>query len=277
MKHIPKNIEGDENVNKVHPFKELCLYFSAILLILVLSYQALGYLVHFFIENLDHKNVMGIHHYIDSKTKHSEMNIIKNKKKILSNQEMKVQIVLKRILSHTNYKYDDFKISIIKGKAENALAYPGGSIIIVDSLLENIKSENELAFVIAHEIGHFHHRHILKNFGRSLITIGFSILLSSVESNVSDQMIGFLNISNLSYSRDQEIESDKFALIVLNEIYGHVNGSENFFIRTKGKESILSTTYLSTHPLAKERVSRLKEYSKGKGFEQNGDLIPWRL
>ena len=44
----------------------------------------------------------------------------------------------------------------------NAVALPGGNIVVFAGLLKEIKSENELAMILGHELGHFAHRDHLR-------------------------------------------------------------------------------------------------------------------
>jgi Zn-dependent protease with chaperone function len=62
-----------------------------------------------------------------------------------------------------------YKVTIIPSPEVNALAVPGGNIMVFAGLLKEIKTENELAFVIAHELGHFENRDQLRGIGRMLI------------------------------------------------------------------------------------------------------------
>ncbi len=53
----------------------------------------------------------------------------------------------------------------------------GSYLFVTNGLLAAVESENELAFVLAHELGHFHHRDPLQALGRSLVLITLSSLL----------------------------------------------------------------------------------------------------
>ncbi len=66
----------------------------------------------------------------------------------------------------------DYRFLLLKEKRPNAFAMPGGTTGLITGLLETLDNEIELAFVIAHELGHFHNRDHLSGLGRAA---GFSV------------------------------------------------------------------------------------------------------
>jgi Zn-dependent protease with chaperone function len=58
--------------------------------------------------------------------------------------------------------------------AVNAAALPGGHMLVFSGLLTEMRSENELAFVLAHELGHYAHRDHLRGLGRALVLMAAS-------------------------------------------------------------------------------------------------------
>jgi len=141
----------------------------------------------------------------------------------------------------------------------NAFAYPGGVIILTRGLLDAYDNEAQVAFVLAHEIGHFVGRHHLKTMSRA---VGSQIALGIIFQGVSgahfagmgDQML------QLSYSRKQEEEADDYGILLAREAYGN---SEDFAVMM---EKLLSGQHLpdwaypfSTHPNSKARIQKLKD------------------
>ena len=69
---------------------------------------------------------------------------------------------------------DQYQIYIVKKDIINAIALPGGSIIIYSKLLDKFKHPNELAFILGHEMGHIKQEHHKYHFivGNFLSRIG---------------------------------------------------------------------------------------------------------
>lgn len=160
-------------------------------------------------------------------------------------------------------------------KEPNAFAIPGGAIVVTQGLLDQVKSENELAMVLGHEIGHFVHRHHLRGLGRGLISMFLSSLIGLTDG--AQEVANFsLNLSNLNYTRKQEENADDVGFDLVMKSYGHVFGATEFFDRMSREDPKLpGLRYVSTHPLSADRVIRLHLLAKEKGFPEQGALTRW--
>lgn len=57
------------------------------------------------------------------------------------------------------YIYDGYKVILVKNKSFNAYAYPGGIIVVNDGIFKHLINEDQLAAILAHEIGHIQEKH----------------------------------------------------------------------------------------------------------------------
>ncbi len=147
----------------------------------------------------------------------------------------------------------------------NAFALPGGQIFITSALLKRLKSEDQLAGVLGHEIGHVVGRHSNEQMAQqglwTGIARGVGLLLSDGQSSGGLQVADMLAQVRLkSYGRDDELESDRLglrfmaqagydpaALISVMEILASASGGGG------GPE------FLSTHPSPENRIEKIKE------------------
>jgi len=160
-----------------------------------------------------------------------------------------------------------FKVHIRQSPTVNAAALPGGHIIVYTGLLDKVASENELAFVLAHEMGHFAHRDHLRGMGRAFVFITISTLLLGPDSNISKMLAHVLNITEMSFSRKQETSADEFALTMLNCDYGHVAGATDFFEKiSKEQDPGKFGHYFASHPESRKRISHLENIIRSRGF-----------
>lgn len=101
----------------------------------------------------------------------------------------------------------------------NALALPGGTMIVTDGLVRLFKSDGRLlAGVIAHELGHIHHRHSLRHLlagSASALMVG--ALLGDVSGVSALVTSAPLVLSTLHYTREAEVEADKYAFDLLKK------------------------------------------------------------
>ena len=168
----------------------------------------------------------------------------------------------------------DLKVYILPVEQVNALALPGGPIVIFEGLIDKAESPEELAGVLAHEIQHILLRHstrgILRNLAKSMLVTLFLGDVNSVMEGII-QLAG--QLETLGLSREMEAEADQkgMELILAANIDPH--GMIRIFKKLmqedfsqkklpKGKpvseENDLSS-YFSTHPSSQNRLARLEK------------------
>jgi predicted Zn-dependent protease len=162
------------------------------------------------------------------------------------------------------------RVRVIKGEP-NAFALPGGQVWVTSQLLEQAESENELAFVLAHEIGHFRGRDHLHSLSRGLL---FSLIAAGL--GIGGLFESAADLVQLSFSREQESAADAFGLELVNRHYGHVAGSGHFFARlsSAGGSSSKLPAFVQTHPGSSRRVAELQRLAERGEFATSGDLKP---
>jgi beta-barrel assembly-enhancing protease len=164
------------------------------------------------------------------------------------------------------------RLSIICDKQINAFAVPGGIVAMTSGLVEKIKSERALAFVIAHEIGHFHHRDHLRGLGRR---IGLLLAMSVVGFDGSGLGLDFVQDAIArSYDRQQEADADAHALKTMKRVYGEVDGAGGFFELLLKEEAVMAQlpAFFSTHPHPKERLQEIRRQESGTVPEDLDEL-----
>jgi predicted Zn-dependent protease len=189
---------------------------------------------------------------------------------------------LAELLNRTARHWPDnpyaFEVAIWDEPEANAVALPGGVIAVTNALLERVESENELAFVLGHELGHFHNRDHLRGLGRG---IALSVLLVAVGAGGGGSAVQLASlagqVAQRDFSRDEEIEADRFGLALLAAEYGHVSGatafSEHLPERDGTREGGLAG-YFSTHPVNADRIQALHAAASEMGWELRGARQP---
>lgn len=184
------------------------------------------------------------------------------------------QLLVDRLASHWPGAPYTFRVEIDDSEIANAMALPGGLIIVTEGLLDQVESENELAFVLGHELGHFKNRDHLRALGRGIV---ISIFFAVVTGNdVGGIGIKAADITLRGFSRRQETKADEFGLGLVNSEYGHVNEAWRLFERwdAEGGSFLDLVTYLSTHPETGDRIVDMKRYAKTEGWRVEGDVTP---
>jgi predicted Zn-dependent protease len=141
-------------------------------------------------------------------------------------------------------------IDVIPGKTVNAYATLGGHIYVFDGLLQQAKSAEELAGVLAHEIEHVRNRHIMQGVAVNLLTFGaFAVALPG--DPTAGSQIAYLLLS-LKFSRQQEHEADEAGLQRLRTARVDAAGLQNFF--TRAEKMAAPPQILSNHPANEARA-----------------------
>ncbi len=169
-----------------------------------------------------------------------------------------------------------FEVGVLDMEAPNALAAPGGRILVSSGLLDEVQSENELAFVLGHEIGHFSNRDHLRSLGRLLV---LQLAVAAIGNGSSGLGLSIATLTERGFSRRQEQRADAFGLALVNGVYGHVDEATRFFERIRERDGggSLLDEYASTHPLPQARITALQTLAEEEGYAPEGELtaLPW--
>jgi predicted Zn-dependent protease len=141
----------------------------------------------------------------------------------------------------------------------NAMALPGGIIILLDGLVKFADDEDGVVGVLGHELGHVAHKHSLRNILQSTGVGVVASLLWGDFSGVAASVPVVIGI--LSYSRDAEREADEFAIEFLRAQDMSLQPLYDFFSEIRDLESRRGANipgFLSTHPSTDERLERLR-------------------
>lgn len=155
---------------------------------------------------------------------------------------------------------------VISSKTPNAYALPGGRVYLLEGLLKKAESPDEIAGVLAHELGHVQHRDSLR---RIIQTGGTSFLVGLLFGDVTGAgavVFAGRSLFDASYSRDQESAADAFAGDVMHRLGRSPKPMGELLVRVTGSEEDM--TLLSSHPLSKDRLALMsKETSAPAGAE----------
>jgi len=163
------------------------------------------------------------------------------------------------------------KLSLHESREANAFSLPGGHIAVLSGFLADAKSENEVAAVLAHEMGHMIKRDSLEVFVQSQ---GMSLIISLISSSGSyGGMAEFVSfMQGMNYSRKKEFAADEFGTQLLIKSGYSPKGLSAFLNRVEeGQKNWAggATKYLqflSTHPETKERIDRIEGAHKSGAY-----------
>lgn len=150
----------------------------------------------------------------------------------------------------------------------NAFALPSGIILMTDGLVELAKQDDEIAVILAHELGHVRGRHVLRHVlqssaaGLIVATLtGDLVSLTSLAATLPTVLV------NASFSREFEREADDVAIAWMRsngvpprryaEILGRLQAQLDVKQGASATAAHPARNYLSTHPETGERIRRI--------------------
>ena len=158
-----------------------------------------------------------------------------------------------------------FHVLVVDHSMVNALAAPGGYIVIFRGLLEQTQSAEELAGVLAHELQHILKRHATRAMLQNAST---GVLIAALTGDATGAMAYGLDtaraLGTLRYSRRNEEEADVEGMRMLLEAGIDPRGMISFFetLEKKGPEAPDFLKYVSTHPSTQERLEKLRSLAR---------------
>ncbi len=169
----------------------------------------------------------------------------------------------KRILEKLIGKDSEhYTLVVLPQEDPNAFAFPGRVLGVTCGLIQGLKSENGLAFVFGHELGHFAHQDHLRGIGRSLgLGAGMMILGFPMESGFAQ--LGQQLLAR-TFSREQESAADLHSIDLMKSVYGGLQGATELFelIQENKNASIMAggrwERFLSTHPAPESRAEVIR-------------------
>ncbi len=269
--YVPKEITEEVNVTPGHPLVDLAYLFARVAIIAALLYGGLGLVASQLATRIGPKTEEKIGAAL---TRAFPAVTAETDARVTYLNELAAEMEAAAPVG--TLSYPPVKVRILEMEAENAMVTAGSYLFVTDELLRKVETENELAFVLAHELGHLHHRDPLRAMGRSLVFVTLSSLLGMGDS--TGTIPGMINLAELSYSRNQETAADSFAIEAVVAHYGHINHSLGFFERSLADEPSEAVQAVAewqqTHPMSSDRISRLENMAKQKGWKNTGASAP---
>lgn len=271
MVYHPKEIPEEVNVTSVHLLVNFAYLLGTVVIFSALVYLGLGAIADQLVTRMSPE--------MEAKIGQQLLSTVPDiATESYSPQQQHLQDLANSLATLNSNHSLPLTIHIQKNNYPNAAILPGGHILVTTSLLEEAESENELAFVLAHELGHHVVRDPLKALGRSLVLVTVASALGF--GNANTDIISLTgSLSGLHYSRQQETAADIYALSTVINFYGHGGASLDFFerIQAKNEEHLGKlSVYFSTHPLTEERIELLYQFATEKDWQMTGEVTDYQ-
>ncbi|NPU69565.1 M48 family metallopeptidase [Bradyrhizobium sp. 83012] len=152
---------------------------------------------------------------------------------------------------------DSIASQVLDTPIPNAFALPGGRFFLFRGLLDKSNDPDEVAGVLAHELGHLKHRDNLRQLihnGGSSFLIG---LLFGDVTGAGAAVFASRAMIDASYSREAEEAADSFAIEVMRKLGRPTRPMGELMFRITGKQDGKLSLW-SSHPLTEDRLARMR-------------------
>ena len=194
--------------------------------------------------------------------------IDKNKIDDKSAQAKRIKKIGESLVSHVGTTPYEFEFFVEKNDVVNAYALPGGKIVVYSKLIDEASSDDEIAGILGHEIGHVIHRDSLhRAIHGSGMTICLALLFGGAVNN--QQLMALLpalrSVESLSYSRSAESAADREGVRLAYESGYDPEAQIAFFERlAKSYDSLGDAgkavfSVVSDHPMPADRINQIKK------------------
>ena len=151
---------------------------------------------------------------------------------------------------------------VLSSDTPNAMALPGGRVYLLNGLLQKATSPDEIAAIIAHELGHVKHR---DNVRRLIQTGGTSFLFGLLFGDVTGAGAVILvsrELLDASHSREAERGADDFAIDVMHKLGRSPQPMGEFLLRVTGEQRKSPMSIFASHPLSEDRLETMKKANR---------------
>lgn len=184
--------------------------------------------------------------------------------KVLQARLSRIGQRLAQISDRQDYQYHFY---LVDKDELNAFTVPGGYVYFYAGLYKNLGSDDEVAAVLAHEIGHCAARHVVKKYqaalGYDLIS---SLVMNSFQSDIALRVAKLggdtlMQLGMSAYSRQDEYEADRLAVKYMYlagyDPYAIISTFELLARHSKGDDN--DWLLLRSHPYLKDRIEAVKK------------------
>lgn len=185
-------------------------------------------------------------------------NQISKEVKITKERKFNLNRIFNNLLKYVSRTEINYSYKVVETDEVNAFAIAGGKMYINTGILDFLATEDEIAFVMAHEISHNELRHCIRR-------VQYAAIASSIDPNLGEMVQVAYSIYAMPFTKYDEFDADELGVQLMLKAGYNKNGAVSFFEKLEKLEEEYSidnrdavNDFISSHPTAKERRDRVK-------------------
>ena len=179
-------------------------------------------------------------------------------------QQKRVEDIGKKIAAVSDRKEIDYYFQVLEDDQVNAVSLPGGYIYVNSGLLDKVSGDNELACVLAHEVGHIVARHSIKKLQamQSYSVLRLLVAVAPGTGEVGPAADAAFTQFLLGYSREDELLADQLGARYAKLAGYDPHGMITFLTKLQDinrRMPLQEKSYYKTHPYVPDRIRVVKQ------------------
>ncbi len=172
--------------------------------------------------------------------------------------------------------FGGYHFLVLNSDEINAFATPSGLVFVTRGLLRCCRSEDALAAVLAHEIGHIQLRHGMDAIQKARVTEALTTVAAEGAKTFGSREVAALTqtfggtitditntMINKGYARSSEYEADRTAIALLRRVGYNPNGLEEMLTMMKKNLKAGGFDFAKTHPAPDDRIAEIRKGGLG--------------
>ncbi len=188
----------------------------------------------------------------------------------------RLQRVGERIVRASGQTHLDWEFVVFDSDTVNAWVLPNGKVGFYKGILDLMETDDHVATVMGHEIGHIAGRHSAERASQQMAAqVGLSLVTSALNSNAdiaySDQLGAALGMGVslgiiLPYSRQHEYEADRLGIDYMVAAGYDPRQAIDFWLAMSATHQGGQLEFASTHPSDEHRIAAMREHMAARGY-----------
>jgi predicted Zn-dependent protease len=178
---------------------------------------------------------------------------------ITKERKFNIKKIFNNLMKYVNRTNINYSYKVVRTDEVNAYAIAGGRMYINTGIIDFLDTEDEIAFVLAHEISHNELRHCIKR-------VQYAAIASSIDPNLGEVVQVAYGMYSMPFTKYDEFEADELGVKLMNKAGYNKSGAISFFEKLEELEREYGmderdavNDFISSHPTAKERGNRVKK------------------
>lgn len=178
--------------------------------------------------------------------------------RIVKERKFNLKKIFKDLMHHIERTNINYGYKVVQTDEVNAYAIAGGRMFFNTGILEFLETEDEIAFVMAHEIAHNELRHCIKR-------VQYAAIASSIDPSFGELVQIAYSIYSMPFTKYDEYEADELGVWLMKKAGYNKQGAVSFFTKLEELEKEYGidqrdavNDFISSHPTARDRRERVK-------------------